>query len=156
MTPRLARALAILAAAPLAACSSLRPPEISVSGASVAGSSDEGITLAFTLDAANASAAAIPLREVRYDVFLDGRLAFSGYRSPEATLRRFGVQQLYLPAAIPAAGIGRPVGPVRYELRGEIVYQAPGAFAETLFDAELMRPTAAFSGAGTIDFVPGK
>src|SRR5690242_10451031 len=88
-----------------AGCSSYVPPAISIADARVTDRTDEGIAVAFTLDAANKNDEALPLRQTTYSLEVDGQRVFRGERSPEATLRRLGTQQIVLPAGIPLASV---------------------------------------------------
>lgn len=133
-------------------CSSYVPPMLAVTSVAITEKTDAGIVLEFTLNAENVNSVALPLREMRYRVSLDGREVFRGYRSPEATLRRYGVQQLKLPAVI-ALGPGQPPpsGEVKYSLDGTLTYLIPGELAEILFENDVRRPTVTFSEKGTFD-----
>ncbi len=127
-------------------------PKLRVTDAAVTERSDAGVVMKFTIEADNPNEEALPLREVRYDVYVDQRRVFSGYRSPEATLRRFGTQIVSLPAVIALpAGQAAPGGTASYRVTGTLVYQTPGSFAEVLFDNDLRRPTVGFSEDGQID-----
>jgi hypothetical protein len=133
-----------------AGCSSYAPPAMTVTDARVTDRTDEGVAVAFVLDATNSNDDALPLRETTYSLELDGQSVFKGIRSAEATLRRRGTQQVVLPAGIPHALLPAG-GTVHYRLSGSIEYITPGAFAEVLFDTGVRRPDASFSQEGTID-----
>lgn len=149
---RLFRALWLSAAATLAAgCSTYQSPSLAVRDVRVAEQSEDGAVLAFTLDATNPNQVGLPLVRVRYDVSLDGRQVFSGVRSPEATLRRRGTQQIVIPAAIPLDGGRLPEGPVRYRIDGRLQYITPGEFGQILFDLGVARPSVAFSDEGVAE-----
>ncbi len=150
---------AVLAALALGGCSSYGPPTLKVAEAGVGERSAQGTVLNFTLDAENPNAVELPLREVRYTLDLNGERVFEGFRSPEATIRRFAVQRVTLPAAISAAdaarlglalGLGSSGGPVRYRLAGTLTYITPGEIEEILFDNEIRRPTVGFEDEGTL------
>ena len=134
----------------LAGCSSYKPPTLAVTGASVAQESPDGLVLRFTLDATNENEVELPLREVAYAVRLDGREVFRGVRSPEATLRRLGTQQIVVPAAVPADG-ERPRGVARFEIDGKLSYTTPGSIAQVLFDTGVRRPSVRFRQEGEVD-----
>lgn len=154
MTPRsLLSVLASVAGLPLAGgCASNVPPSLSVAGVAITQQTDAGVVIEFTLNAENTNPVALPLREMRYSLFLDGREVFRGYRSPEATLRRYGVQQLKLPAVIALdPGQAVPSGQVTYHLQGTLAYTTPGQIAEILFENDVRRPTVFFSEKGTLD-----
>lgn len=133
-------------------CTSNVPPGLSVAGAVITQQTTAGVVIEFTLNAENTNPVALPLREVHYRLSLDGREVFRGARSPEATLRRYGVQQVKLPAVV-ALGPGRaaPSGQVRYQLEGTLTYTTPGQLAEMLFENDVRRPTVFFSEKGTLD-----
>jgi len=149
---------AILPMMVLAGCSSVSSPKLTVTSAAPMGRSDEGVALAFMVDAENPNESALPLRTIEYTVMLDGRPVFAGTRSPEATLRRLGTQQIVLPAVVRladhpwlAAGLAS-AGKVPFRIEGRLTYVAPGQIAEILFDSGVSVPTSTFSGAGEIDF----
>lgn len=130
-------------------CGTYAAPKLDVERARVVESSPAGKVIQFELSAENVNAEALPLRDVRYDVFVDGAKVFEGRRSAEATLRAFGTQTLVLPATV-AAGTALPSGNANVEIRGELVYQTPGIFADILFDNELRTPTVSFDGTTTL------
>ena len=130
-------------------CGTYTPPALGLESARVVESTPAGKVIQFELSAKNVNSQALPLRDVRYDVYVNGDKVFEGRRSAEATLRAFGTQTLVLPAAV-AAGTPLPSGDANVEIRGELVYQTPGIFADILFDNELRTPTVGFDGATTI------
>lgn len=137
----------------LAACSTIDAPTVDAASdraAAVAQRTDDGVVLSFRLVADHANDVQVPMKDVRYRLYLDGREVFRGLRSAEATLPTFGSQEVVLPVAVPASEI-RASGPVAYRLEGTLIYQQPGALAETLFDAKLIEPSVDFVIAGTID-----
>lgn len=151
-------ALLILVAAVLPACSQYSSPTITVDRGRVVDSTADGLVLEFELTADNSNEVALPLKEVRYSLEVEGRPVFSGYRSPEATVRKFGTQQVKLPAVIalsgpnaaPVAGLG--AGSKPYRLTGTLVYTTPGEFEKVLFENDVRRPEVGFSGEGSVDF----
>lgn len=115
------------------------------------------MVLTFELSAGNENDVSLPLRQMTYDLELDGKRVFSGTRSPEATLTRLRTHRVTLPAVVRVdESRPRPTGVVPYRLRGTLTYVTPGAFAETLFDAGVRRPTVDFSENGSIDFGDGR
>lgn len=151
---RYAPALALpFAALLLTGCgASYSAPKLRVTNATVTERTDAGVVLNITVEADNANEEALPLREVRYDVFVGDRKVFSGNRSPEATLRRFGTQQVTLPAVIALApGESAPAGSANYRIQGTLVYVTPGSIAEILFENDIRKPTISFSDGGQVD-----
>lgn len=132
----------------LAGCSSVQPPRVSVPDAVLADRSADGGVVCVTLRAENPNDEAIPLREVRYALWLDGKQVFQGTRAPEATVRGFGGVDLPLPASLPGK---LPAGRARYRVEGELQYLRPGALSETLAEGGLYLPSVAFSHEGDID-----
>lgn len=128
------------------------PPSFEVVGARLAERTPEGIVLEFDLDATNTNGVELPLRQARYTLSLDGRTVFTGTRSPEATLRRFGTQRLTLPASIPLADAPETTGMHEYRLDATVSYLTPGVLADLLFDSRVYRPSVSFSDRGQIDF----
>lgn len=146
------RASLLLVLAALGGCSSYSAPRLAVTNAQVAGVTDDGVVLEFTLDATNANEVEIPLREVEYSVTLDGREVFRGVRSPEATLRRYGTQRIILPAAIPAGSWEALAGGVAaFRIDGTLGYTTPGEIAQVLFDTGVRRPSVGFSQVAQVN-----
>lgn len=132
-----------------AGCSSTRPPGLTIQSAELTEQTDAGMVVTFTVLADNPNPDALPLRDAQYTVSLAGKPVFSGVRSAQATVRRFGTQTFTLPAAIPATPAGRGVEP--FEISGKLTYLVPGALAETLFDIHVLRPSTSFGGKGDVD-----
>lgn len=138
--------LAISGAALLAGCSDTAP-RLNVVGVREVERTAQGTVLAIDIDAENANDVAMPLREIAYSISINGRPVFTGTRSPEATIRRFGTQRLTVPAVV-SGGIGTTSG--LYEVRGDLEYVAPGRLAEILFDTGVRTPSASFVGRGAV------
>ncbi len=134
-----------------AGCSSVSSPRLSVVDASPGEVTGEGRVVVFQIEAENRNDRELPLREVRYRFSIEGREVFRGVRSSEASVRRFGRQTFRLPVVLRDEDIEGLRGRVRYSLRGEVTYLAPGALAETLFDTGVSRPKTSFSDDGVID-----
>ena len=146
--------LIVLAAAAtlLAGCSSYSAPELSIEKAELRERTPSGMVLEFTINAENRNSEPLPLREVRYRLLLDGNEVFSGTRSAEATLRRYGGQRFTLPAVITPGGEGVPTsGVVPFRISGSLKYITPGELAAVLFDAEVRQPEVSFDLEGRID-----
>jgi len=137
-------------AAMLTGCSGTQAPTFKVLEATIKDRTPQGAVLLFVLEADNPNGDALPLRDVSYTVSLNGKQIFSGTRSAEVVLRRFGRQQFTLPAAYALAADQLAPDGAAYAISGSLVYIAPGALAETLFDQEIIRPSADFSGEGTL------
>lgn len=151
MNPRLWPIVLAATTALLASCTSYTAPTLQVAETRVREETSQGIVLDFTLDADNSNSESLPLQSVRYTLYLNDEPVFTGYRSPEATLRRFGTQQITLPAVVPVdATHPRPTGMAEYRLEGTLEYLTPGEIAKILYDAEIQRPTVNFSKAGQI------
>jgi Late embryogenesis abundant protein len=133
-------------AALLGGCATASDPVVHLVGVEVRERTSEGVVLAVTLEADNANDRPLPLREVEYAVYLDGTKVFEGQRSAEATIRRFGSQRVVLPAAFVSTF---PLDAVkRCRVEGRLTYLVPGVLAEALFDADVVRPSAAFAVEG--------
>lgn len=132
-------------------CAAQPDPRLREASVTVGERTSSGQVLNFTLLADNPSTDPLPLREVRYTLTVEGKEVFRGVRSPEATLRRYGTQQVTFPAVIPVTlGKPLPAGEVSYVLSGTITYIRPGAFSETLFDAEIVQPSVDFTAKGKV------
>ncbi len=136
----------------LTACTSYSAPTLDVAAVKLGNQTPQGLVIDFTLDADNSNSESLPLQSVRYTLYLNGEPVFTGYRSPEATLRRFGTQQITLPAVV-ALGErrARPTGRAAYRLEGTLEYVTPGEIARILYDSEIQRPTVAFATQGELD-----
>jgi hypothetical protein len=141
-----------LATLVLAGCSSYRAPTLTVTDAALAERNEEGTVVKFTINAAHDNDNPLPLREARYVLELNGKQVFSGVRSAQCTLSRFGSQQFIIPAVVPAAQLAELTGEnVSFHISGTLTYITPGAFAELLFDTGVSRPSVGFSDQGTLD-----
>jgi Late embryogenesis abundant protein len=150
MAPRIA--VLIFSACLLAGCSSYSAPGLKIASARIAEETGSGLVLDFAIDATNRNEIELPLYEVRYTLRLDGREVFSGVRSPEASLRRFGTQTIHIPAVVAVSpGSPRPTGPRAYSLDGTLGYITPGQVARVLFDIKVRRPRVGFHEEGSID-----
>ncbi len=137
----------------LAGCSGLTPPSFAVQSVAITEQTSDGVVLTFTVEGENRNAEPLPLREVEYALWLDGREVFRGKRSAEVTLSRFSTRTISLPVAAPTeAGGWSPTGVLPYHFSGTVIYETPGAIAETLFDASVRRPSASFAESGSLDF----
>ncbi len=149
------RGVVVLGAiAVLGGCTRYSAPGLTVSQVGVKERTASGVVLDFTLQASNHNEVELPLREVRYSVSLDGKEVFRGVRSPEASLRRLGVQTIHIPAVVPVDQA--PTGPARYVLAGDLGYTTPGQFAQVLFDIKVRRPNVAFREEGEVEMGAGK
>ena len=127
-------------------------PTLDVVEARVGQVSEDGVVLRFVVEAYNGNDVDLPLRNARYALELDGQRVFEGVRSPEATLRRQGMQAFELPAAVELdervrAMMGREV---RWRLSGVVYYSTPGALADVLFDTNVRRPKVSFAEEGVV------
>lgn len=129
------------------------PPMLTVTDARVIDRTQEVAVVQFDIEAENTNDIALPLRELRYELVVEGDTIFSGSRSPEATVRRFGSQSISVPVVIPLDELPETSvnGGVPYRLRGRVTYIIPGALAELLFDTNVRRPTVGFEDRGTLD-----
>lgn len=138
----------------LAGCSGYRDPSIVLSDARVLESTDEALTLRFTMDLTNPNDDPLKLVQFEYDLMVDGVKVYSGMRAAEATLASNSERQMHIPAVVllddlgwtptalpPAAG---------YSIRGSVEYVTPGEIAQILFDTGVRTPQANFRGAGEV------
>lgn len=107
--------------------------------------------MVFDVAAQNDNDEALPLREVEYQLDINGQRAFAGTRSAEATLRRNGVQTIRLPAVVNLGRAGDVSSSARYRLSGTLKYVSPGQIAEILFDTGVRIPSVSFMGEGDVD-----
>lgn len=134
------------------------PPKFQVKDVAVTEQSEEAVVVMFRLEAENRNADPLPLRNVDYSLALQGRLVFRGKRSAEATLRRYGTQEVLLPVSIPIGPdevlAEPPSGQMPYTFAASFEYELPGTIAEALFDSGVRIPTAGVSESGRLDFAP--
>lgn len=140
-----------LACLGLGACSGVATPKLSIIDVHQDELEPTGRRIIVVVKAENLSDEQLPLRDANYTVRLDGREVFSGQRSPESTLRSWGVQELRFPVALPTERWPAATGAVRYDISGSLVYLPPGKFNEILYDYGLLRPTASFQGSGNVN-----
>ncbi|MBX3390919.1 MAG: hypothetical protein KF691_15830 [Phycisphaeraceae bacterium] len=143
-------ALALIALLPLLGCSGVATPKLSIVDVRQDEHEPSGRRMMVVVKAENLSDEQLPLRDATYVVRLDGKEVFNGQRSPESTLRKWGVQELHFPVALPADRWPTTDVPVRYDISGSLVYLPPGKLNEILYDYHLLRPTASFSGTGQV------
>lgn len=145
-----ARTAAVIACAgALGACTAYVPPRLAVTGVRTTDVSDDGVLLAFDVEATNTNPVDLPVKELSYRVLIDGREVFRGERSPERTLQRFAIQQFSFPAAIPRSRA--LAAPAPYVVEGQISYLEPGKINELFYKEGVLRPSAAFRSEGTLD-----
>jgi hypothetical protein len=131
----------------LVGCSGTQSPALSVAGAQLKEHTDSAAVIEFAINAENPNDEPLPLQDVEYSVSRDGKEIFSGTRSAEAVVKRFGQQQFLLPAAF---ATNQPDVSGEYTISGTLWYVAPGALSETLFDQAIVRPTVSFSGKAAV------
>lgn len=150
--------VAAVSAAGLTGCSAYKAPLFEVIAIEETARSDEALLLTFVLTAENRNDRDLPLEQARYRLSLDGQRVFSGRRSAEAVVRRFGKQTIELPAVVPADQFDLArfdaASELRYTLTGSVEYQTPGELAEVLFDTGVRRPKAGLNASGMISLSP--
>lgn len=132
----------------VAGCSGITDPTLRVVDAQVVERTDEAVVVHFIVEGENKNAEEIPLLRAEYAVSFDGREVFRATRSPEATLRRSGVQRFTLPASVPTSAMGASTA--RWRLSGSVSYVIPEQIAETLLDIGFPNPTAGVQGEGEL------
>lgn len=135
-------------------CSGVSAPRVDIAGASLGEVTTEGFVIDFAMNLENPNDQPLQLSEMRYTVSANGARIYEGRRSAEATLSAAGQKTILVPAVVPFAASGSAAvpGSLEYTIRGELWYLAPGALAETLFDAGVQKPSVSFGGEGTLHF----
>lgn len=128
-------------------CGSVQRPDVSVGRVSIENTPD-GDVLMIEITAENPNKEPLPLREVHYFVSLGGEPAFECIRSAQSTLRSFGSHTIKLPVALSKNYV--QLGDCEYSITGQVSYREPGAFAQTLLDADIIDPAVDFAGSGTL------
>ncbi len=122
-------------------------PQATLVSAAIADQTDQGTVLDFGIEIHNPNAFQLPLRDVRYSLFLNGQRVFSGTRSAESTVTRGSSQTIHLPASF----VGQLPPNRTYTIDGRIYYSTPSALADVLFDANIYRPSVTFKHSGALD-----
>lgn len=147
--PAIQRSIVGVAAGALAfalGCSSTPAPRCRDATIGVREGGAGGVVASIRLRVDNIGEEPLPVRDVTYELFQDDRRVFEGVRSAQRTLNRYGTQEIELPAAwVPSPETPAPSSGSRYRVAGRMTYIVPGALAEVLFDAKLVRPTSSFS-----------
>lgn len=144
--PRVFFGIACVLALGLGACSSTPAPRCRDATIGVIESSERGVVANITLRVDNIGEEPLPVRDVSYELWQDDRRVFKGVRSAQRTLRRYGTQEIVLPAAwVPSEEMPVPQAGSKYRVTGRMTYIEPGALSEVLFDAKLIRPSATFA-----------
>ena len=151
MLPR--TAIGIGSALLLAGCSNYKAPTFETISVREVQRTGDLAVLTFVIQATNPNREPMHLGQATYALDLDGAQVFSGVRSPEATINTYSTHRFELPAVVPAT-LTDAAGPLPYRLRGSVIYKNPGAFADVLFDAEMVVPEATIDIEGTIDLGP--
>ena len=150
--PTMPRFLLILVLAALTGCTSYQRPSVRVADVQVGERTDAGLVLKVALEAENRNEFELPLREIHYKVRMNDGQVYTGLRSAEASLRRFGTQRITFPAVIPLSpGAPTPTGPFKVDVSGSLAYLAPGQVAQVLRDLGISRPARAFATEATVD-----
>ena len=145
------RALALAAASvALAGCSFVRAPRVEHVGVRELERTQSRAVYAFRFRATNPNGDPIPLGEVRYTVFMDGRAVFSGVRSPETTLGTYADREFEVPAVLDTDTIDLS-GIVDYRVDGALTYIPPGRFGQELYRSNVHVPTVEFRAPGRVD-----
>ncbi len=139
-----------LALAALPGCTGVASPKLTIVDVRQDENEPTGRRMIIVVQAENLSDEQLPLRDAAYTVRLNGQQVFEGQRSPESTLRKWGLQELRFPVALAPDRWPGAEGPVRYEVSGSLVYLPPGKFNEILYDYGLLRPRASFLGSGQV------
>jgi len=126
-------------------------PVLRLGAVEVESVTSDGVAVGVFVEANNRNEIALPLREVRYSVSLDGRTVFTGVRSPEAVLGANSTQTLRLPVAVDWDRLPEGSGPMRLRVSGDLLYVTPGRLAETFFDTGVRRPKAGFVLDGVVE-----
>ncbi len=134
-TPRTALFAVAAASLMLSACSSIRPPIVTVE--SIAANPDAPQTSYVELVAENPNDKELPILSIQYAVTSAGQ-TYSGTREGQETLSRFGQRRLRLPLVMSV-----PAGQ-QVEVRGTLEYLKPSTIARTLQENG--------AGGSTIDF----
>ncbi len=135
----------------------VKSPRVTLSEVTLGEVTDEGFIINFNLTLANPNPETLELYRVKYDVAVDGRPAYHGLRSAEASVSARGEVTIRVPAVVLYDDIGGDHVPTSldYALSGRLWYLSPGELAEVLFDAGVQRPSVAFVAAGTLTFNAG-
>lgn len=136
-----------------AGCRSVAPPDLAFSDPVVAARSEEGVRLEFLARISNPNAGALPLKEFTYEFAMNGDAEFQTRRAAGATLGGESSQLITLPVILTPDEAARVLdGQARsYTLSGELIYVAPGALAEALFDTGLQTPSVSFEHGGSAE-----
>lgn len=136
------------AASLLMGCQFQSAPQLDLGDAMLDESTAEATRVAFVLEVTNPNETPLELRELEYQLNVDGRQVYSGRRAAQTTLPSAGNTQVQVPAVIPA-DIWQD-GDRNYSLTGTLIYVSQGQFAELLLDMGLPRPRASFAGRGEL------
>jgi hypothetical protein len=138
----------------MSGCDGFRAPNISVGDIALMDATDEALALSFVMDLENPNTAAVPLREFRYTLAIDGKEVYAGRHNGGVTLSAVDSRQVSLPAIVPYRAMGwtpqtMPAS-VDYTITGQLQYYAPKRLTQVLFDTGIRRPKVPFSSRGTL------
>lgn len=123
-----------------------------VSSVSITEATDDAVVATFVLSAENPGDEALLLKSATYDVSVAG-VRTSVRRSPEASLRATGGQQIILPVALKMDRAARAAAgsAAAYSISGSLAYLSPGVVAQQMEEWGIYAPSASFAGSGTIN-----
>lgn len=141
-------AAALLTAMGCASGKSFVDPIAKVTSVRVAEQTAEGARVEVTLTLENPNDVALPLKNTRFRMVVDGAEAFVFDDPSDRTLPSNGGQTLVLPAAF--ATDGKAAQGADYQVRGSVTYNPPGTFRRLLTEFEVPLPTVDFSSSGQL------
>ena len=148
------RNLFLLSLLGLIGCAGMRSPGVAVDRVKPGVATEDALALDIVMELRNPNSAAVELHEFRYTVSINGTTVYTGRRSGGANLSPKSTRQLRIPAVVNFVSMGwtRERLPARcnYSLHGTVVYNAPSALAQILFDTGVRRPKVPFSSRGEL------
>ncbi len=148
------RSLLVFSLLALVGCTGLRSPRVAVGSVDTSAATQDALALDIVMELQNPNPTAVELFEFRYTLAIDGTHVFTGRRGGSANLSPKSTRQFTLPAVVNFDVVEWSLDALpdrcNYTLHGTLVYYAPNALAEILFDAGVRQPKVHFSSRGEL------
>lgn len=129
---------------------SIHAPIVRYQASSVTSSTPEAIGIELEFEIANTNNELIKLIEYQYDVFAHGQHLYSGKQMALQSIPRWSTMQGTIPVVIRRSDLnGQQI--LDWNMTGSLRYNERGAFAETLLNSGLWKPSSQVYAHGVLE-----
>lgn len=129
---------------------SVHAPIVSFTSATITESTPQAIAMEVSFEIANTNDEPVELLMYEYEVTADGSHVYTGKAAALQTIPRFSTVQGLIPIVIRRDQIYSP-STLSWGLQGSLVYIQNDAFAQTLLNAGIWKPTTPLEASGAIE-----